>query len=274
MTERTHISQEDLVLYAMQALTPEESVRAREHFSACPECRDELARASADLALLALSTEQKPLPEGIRKRFLAKIDEDAHEAGAASAPALRTTAPVRSFERAFQWSMGIAWASAAALIVVGLTLGVRIHSLNEQLQQKSAMIQQQQRAGARAQAILSLLTSPAAKHVVLTAIKSKPAPAARAVYLASQGALLLQASNLDAVPGNKAYELWVIPASGAPIPAGLFRPDVAGNASVVLPSIPTGVEAKAFGVTVENAEGSSTPTAPIVLEGAVPAGGG
>ncbi|MGA7857108.1 MAG: anti-sigma factor, partial [Terracidiphilus sp.] len=63
--------------------------------------------------------------------------------------------------------------------------------------------------------------------------------------------------------------LWVIPANGnAPIPAGLFRPDAAGNASVVLPPLPKGVPAKAFGVTVEKAEGSATPTAPIILAGA------
>ena len=66
----------------------------------------------------------------------------------------------------------------------------------------------------------------------------------------------------------------MIPADGkAPIPAGLFRPDAAGNASVVLPPLPRGVPAKAFGVTIEKAEGSATPTAPIILVGAVPAAG-
>ena len=271
MTDSVHISQEDLTLHAMQALTPEESVRVREHLSACPECRDELAHASADVALFALGIERKPLPEGARERFLARIAEDA--SGIDAAPAPQTAASVKSRLRAWRWSTGIAWAVAAALIVVAVTLGSRIRSLNEQLSRESAMLEQQQAAGARAHAILDLLTSSAAKHVVLTAAKSRPAPAARAVYLASQGALLLQASNLNAVPANQTYELWVIPANGAPIPAGLFRPDVAGNASVVLPSIPRGVEAKAFGVTVEHAGGSSTPTAPIVLEGAVPAGG-
>jgi len=61
--------------------------------------------------------------------------------------------------------------------------------------------------------------------------------------------------------------------STAPIPAGLFRPDAAGNGSVVLPEIPQGVKAKAFGVTMEDAAGSKTPTAPILLAGAVPASG-
>jgi anti-sigma-K factor RskA len=67
------------------------------------------------------------------------------------------------------------------------------------------------------------------------------------------------------------YELWVIPANGnAPIPAGLFRPDATGSASVVLPELPSGVQAKAFGVTVERAEGSQKPTLPIILSGSAP----
>jgi len=35
----------------------------------------------------------------------------------------------------------------------------------------------------------------------------------------------------------------------------------------VLPSLPTGVEAKAFGVTIEDAQGATTPTMPIVMSG-------
>jgi hypothetical protein len=42
---------------------------------------------------------------------------------------------------------------------------------------------------------------------------------------------------------------------------------------VLLPPLPKGVPAKAFGVTIEKAEGSATPTSPIILVGAVPAQG-
>jgi anti-sigma-K factor RskA len=38
-------------------------------------------------------------------------------------------------------------------------------------------------------------------------------------------------------------------------------------ASVLLPNLPKGVSAKAFGVTMENAGGSTTPTLPILLAG-------
>ncbi|MGH9594994.1 MAG: anti-sigma factor domain-containing protein, partial [Bryobacteraceae bacterium] len=92
-----------------------------------------------------------------------------------------------------------------------------------------------------------------------------------AIYLPERGGLILQASKMGPLPEDKAYELWVIPANGkAPIPAGVFRPDATGNASVVLPQLPVGVAAKAFGVTIERAEGSASPTLPIILSGAAP----
>ena len=67
----------------------------------------------------------------------------------------------------------------------------------------------------------------------------------------------------------KVYELWIIPAGGsAPIAAGTFHPDAGGNASILMPKLPQGVTAKAFGITVENEGGATTPTMPIIMAGA------
>jgi hypothetical protein len=174
----------------------------------------------------------------------------------------------------------IPWTAVAAMLIVSVALGVRAYILNQQLESEDALLRRQERLiqarnveNLKARALLDVLTAPNAQRVVLTTGKTPPAPSARAVYLPSRGALILQASNMQPLPANKTYELWVIPASGAPIPAGLFRPDASGSASVVLPSIPQGVPAKAFGITIENAGGSSTPTAPIILSGAAPAAG-
>ena len=84
-----------------------------------------------------------------------------------------------------------------------------------------------------------------------------------------KGTLIFLASNLEPLQQTKTYELWLIPAGVGqnPIPGGTFRPDAHGNASVIMPPMPKGVEAKAFGVTVEDEGGSATPTMPIVLAG-------
>jgi hypothetical protein len=280
MTDGRHISQEDLALYAMQALSLEESAPIRVHLAECAACRAELAELTGDLALVAMSVEQHPVPEGARQRFVDRIAADAASETSAPKSAAPAVAPViapvisidapRPARRIAAW---IPWAAVAAMILVAVSLQWQVSSLKTELQLESAQLTQQSTDSARAREVLEVLTAPAAQRVVLTAAKTPPTPTARAVYLPSRGALILQASNLAPVPEGKVYELWVIPASGAPIPAGLFRPDASGSASVVLPQLPKGVPAKAFGVTIENAGGSATPTAPIILSGAAPAAG-
>jgi anti-sigma factor RsiW len=267
MTDNAHIPEETLALYALQALDQAESLVVRAHVAACAECRTELARTEGDLALVAMNTEQHPLPQGARERFLSRIGATSETEPATvisignKTPAMRTTA----------WP---AWLAAAAMLLIAIGLGFEVHTLSRQLDATAQQLAEQTVESRHAHEVLDLLTAPAAQHVTLTTGKTPPAPAARAVYLASRGALVLEASNLKPLLPGKAYELWVIPANGAaPIPAGLFWPDTAGSASVVMPNIPAGVTAKALGVTVENDSGSATPTLPIVLAGATPAAG-
>ncbi len=269
MTVNKHIPEEDLALYAMQAMTPQESGPVKAHLAACEECRAGLAEVSGDLALLAAGVDQQPLPQGARQRFLDRIQADAAPASAGPESARQSSVfSTHARKKPARWPVWIAWGAVAALLALAAMQQIRIGTLNRQLDQQATLLKRQSNDDGRAQAVLNLLTAPSAQHVVLSASKTRPAPTARAVYLPSTGALILEAGNLDPVPGNKTYELWIIPTSGAPVPAGLFRPDAAGNASLVLPTLPKGVQARAFGVTVEDAAGSSTPTLPIVLQGA------
>src|SRR5579863_4856581 len=271
MMQDEHIPQEDLVLYAMQAMQSHELAAVRLHLEKCAECQQALAAVNGDLALVAMSVEQKPLPEGARARFVERLAADAAQkitGGAAAVVSIEKRRPART---AALW---LGWLAAAASLLFAISLEQRVHVLDDQLAQQKVAAEQQATANARAQQVLDVLTAPAAKRVMLRAAKSKPGPTGRAVYLADNGGLVFQANDLGQLAQDKTYELWVIPANGkAPIPAGLFRPDAAGSASVLLPPLPKGIPAKAFGVTIEKAEGSATPTAPIILVGAVPAAG-
>ena len=265
MTDRTHIPQEDLALYAMQAVSAEESVTIRRHLEECADCRGDLAAYSGDLALLALSVERHPVPEGARKRFLDRVSSDA----VPTQPQVVSIAAGRPARRSAAW---LPWAAVAALLIVAGWLGVKNNALDQQLQQKSDQLAELASANAHAREVLDVLTAPSAQRAILVPAKTPPAPSGRAVYLAQSGGLIFQANNLVRLEPDKTYELWIIPANGqSPIPAGLFRPDASGSASVVLPPLPKGVPAKAFGVTVEKAEGATSPTLPIVLSGAAPA---
>jgi hypothetical protein len=261
-----HISAEDLTLHAMQALSQEENATVRRHLAECGLCRAELASVSGDLALLAFSAEQHPLPEGARQRFMEKVARHSAE--------LPQKASVISIPRKPARANWVPWMAAAALLVAAVFFAVDASRLQAKLHDEAELTARLEASNAHAREALEVLTSPHSQRVVLTAAKTPPAPAGRAVYLAAHGGLIFQASNLASLAQDRIYELWLIPADGtAPIPAGLFQPDAAGNASVVMPPLPSGVQAKAFGVTVEKASGSTTPTAPILLSGAAPAPG-
>jgi hypothetical protein len=278
MTDGRHISQEDLALHAMQALASEESAAVRLHLAECAECRQQLAEITGDLALVAASVEQHAVPEGARQRFM---DRSATAPARFEQPSARTpVSPIVREEKGRRSWTWIPWTACAALLILTAAMGVMIYVQRQQLESEFAVLQIKDRQilkqnldTIRARALLEALTAPTAQRVTLTTGKTPPTPSARAVYLASRAALILQASNMQPLPPNKTYELWIIPASGAPIPAGLFRPDASGSGSVVLPSIPQGVQAKAFGITIENEGGSTAPTLPIVLSGAAPAAG-
>jgi len=265
MSDRAHIPQEDLALYAMHSLSAEESAEVRAHVDDCAECSAELAELLSDLALVAMSVEQHPVPAGARERLMEKVAADAAAEGRkpATVTSISDVPPPRRVYSSIQW------AAVAAMIVFSFALLLKNGSLNQELHKQKLLAEHQAAESARAQQVLDVLTAKASQHVLLTSGKARPEPTGRAVYLASSGSLIFQANNLDPLPQGKTYELWVIPADGkAPIPAGLFRPNAVGSASVILPPLPTGVPAKAFGVTVERAQGSDTPTAPILLAGA------
>jgi hypothetical protein len=266
MTGNGHNTQEELASYAMQGLPLEESASIRTHLQSCALCRTELAEVCADLALLGIAVEQQPLPEGARQRFLDKIASSS-AVKPQTAPAEVTPISVKSARRGP--GFWIPWVAAAAMAIVAISLGVQNRALSDALQDQLRLVTNLAAQASRAQQVLEVLTAPSAQQVVLTEGKAPAQPTARATYLPERGALILLATNLKPLPENKIYELWVIPANGQPpVPAGLFRPDAEGAASLVLPPLASGIRAKAFGVTVEKASGSNTPTSPIILSGA------
>jgi anti-sigma-K factor RskA len=244
---------EDLALHALGSLTGEERVALEKHLDGCADCRRELEQLRGDMALLALSTAGPVPPRRSRQRLLEAV---ALEPRRVEAPARRG------------WWMLVPWAVAAAL-AVGLVV-VRLQ--NSDLQKRITGLQdqstQQLTELQRAREVVSTLTATDAMRVTLVAAKTPPQPQGKAIYVGDRSSLIFLASNLQPLPAQKAYELWLIPTNGAPIPAGVFKPDTHGSATVINPPLPAGVQAKAFAITIEPEGGSSTPTMPIVMVGA------
>jgi len=245
---------DDLALYALGALEGEERAALEQHLEECSACRREMETLRGDSALLALSTAGPKPPARARQRLLE-----------AAARERRDIAKVRP---AHPWWLPLPWLAAGALALLVVVLSVQNSGLRQQvasLQRDSARYQIELQ---QAREIVSTLTASDAMQVTLVAAKTPPQPQGKAMYVRDRSSLIFLASNMPQVPPEKTYELWLIPMSGAPIPAGLFKPDAHGSATLVNPPLPKHVEAKAFAITVEPEAGSTTPTMPIVMLGA------
>jgi anti-sigma-K factor RskA len=250
---------EDLALYALSALTGEDRTNLEKHLDGCSSCRLELEQLRGDGALLALSTTGPKPPQRARQRLL---DAVANEPRVGLH--VRETAPRKSW-----WGM-LGWAAAAAVVIFAASLWRENAALKESLASASTQAAHTTRELEEIRKIAAPIIAPEAQHVPLvwTALKQPPSPQGKAMYLRTRGSLVFLASNLPPLPSQKAYELWLIPTQGAPIPAGVFRPDARGSATVINPPLPPGTQAKAFAITIEDASGATSPTMPIVMMGA------
>jgi hypothetical protein len=176
-------------------------------------------------------------------------------------------APKRSIaSKVLPW---VGWAVAAGLALTTGKLYQEREAMRGAMTTQASTTDRLTADAAAARQVMDTITDRSAMRVTLTKGQTPPVPQGRATYVPSKGALIFLANNLEPLQPGKTYELWLIPAGagGSPIPAGTFRPDERGNASVIMPPLPKGVEAKAFGVTVEDEGGSTTPTQPIILAG-------
>jgi Anti-sigma-K factor rskA/Putative zinc-finger len=249
---------DDLALYALDELKGPDRQELEAHMATCAACRRELQALRADLGLLGLSSGGPQPPARSKDRLMRAI---AAEPRGVSAPD-----PQPARQRGQWW---VLIPSFVALLFLALWLKSMhdTHWLRDQLAELAGRNQDQTAQLNRANQELQLLTSPDAVHVSLNPQKSPKQPSGTAIFSPSQRRMLFMASNLPAVQEGKAYELWIIPAKGAPVPAGVFKPDEHGNAVMVDRKMPEGVQAKAFAITVESQEGSDKPTSPILLMG-------
>jgi len=245
---------EDLALHALGALSGAERQELERHLESCAACRLELEQLRGDAALLALSTAGPAAPARARERFVAALAGEPHP---------RTIRRRRTF---FELAPLLA---AAVLIVIAILLWRENVQVRRRLEYAQNTIAQNRAQQEKARELLALLEDPGAQHIALVAMNEKPRPYGNAVYEPKRGRLVFLAGNLAPLPAGKTYQLWLIPLDNKPpMPAGLFKPDARGNAMLMDPPLPAGVQAKAFAVTIEPEGGRDTPTMPIQMMGA------
>ena len=256
---RTHEQfEEDLALYALNELTGSDRQEFDQHVESCAACRREVQSVRSDLGLLALSTAGPRPPARSKDRLMRAIA--AEPRGAVSREPQRVQ------------RHGLSWGLIPAVVALGLLVAVgnlwrQNGELHDNLARMASLYQNTTTQLAQAQEKLHLLSAPDAMQVSLSPQSQQRMPHATAIYSPSMKRCMLMASNLAPLPPGKAYQLWLIPMEGAPMPAGMFKPDDRGNAMMVNHPMPEGVVAKAFAVTVEDATGSDKPTSPILMIG-------
>jgi anti-sigma-K factor RskA len=254
---------EDLALHALGALTGDERARLEQHLSGCVDCRRELEQLRGDTALLALSTLGPKPPGRARQRLLDAVAREK----------IPTSRPQNANEIVHQrprrsWWGWLGWAATVAVLVFAAALWKENSALKRDLFTWRALVSQQNLELEQARNIARVVTNPEAQHFTLVTLKARPQPQGKAIYVRDRANLIFMANNLLPLAPQKAYQLWLIPVQGAPIPAGVFKPNARGTAVVINPPLPAGTEAKAFAITVENEAGSATPTPPILMMGA------
>jgi anti-sigma-K factor RskA len=297
MSEPRRITSEDLALFAMQLLSKEEAAEVAAYVERSAEARRELAEIQGDLAIYAHTVDIHTPPAQARERLMKQVGREKKAVPVEPPPVAEAAGdsvridgaasqgrddgrvmssylsddeqPKRGFAgKVLPW---VGWAAAAGLAVSTGNLYRERDALRSAITQQAGQIDHLTADAAAARQVLDTMTDNTAMRVTLTTKGAPPAlPQGKATYVANKGSLIFQASNLAPLQPAKTYELWLIPAAAGenPIAAGTFHPDEHGNASVILPPLPKGVEAKAFGVTIEDEGGAATPTLPIILVGA------
>lgn len=235
----THAEMDELYeLFVLDALETSEAAEIRQHLrDGCSHCEAGVREATATMAALAEIPDRVDPPSELRERVLSSIRP---------APQKRKS-----------WTTSLAMLSAAcvALVAVCLWLGDEANHLRARLSEIS-------RERNALQEALKVLSRPDTRAVQFGKIDQ---PAGR-VFVNRNGGLVFVASRLPKIGSDRTFQLWLVPPSGAPRSAGLFRSDGNGE-SVNVSTVPVDpTTTKAVAVSVEPAAGSTAPTTtPIIV---------
>jgi anti-sigma-K factor RskA len=269
--------EEDFDLYALGALEGDDKLAIEQHVASCADCAEKLAEARGRIALLALAAPQVAPSAAVKQRLMLQVRADVERADALPASerapsrtsprAPRETARARGFFG--RWWAAVLVPAGAVLAVATILLWTENRQLDRQLAALRTALrentQEQQQQLQEAREVAAMIESRDTVTVALAQQPGMPTGAAHVMYNAKMG-MLMYDGELAPAPAAKSYQLWLVPADGKPISAGVFNP-VSGRTDHWMMKLPRGIAAKEFAVSLEPAGGMPQPTGPMVLIG-------
>jgi anti-sigma-K factor RskA len=242
-------------LYVLGALDPAERRELDEHLARnCPQCTPGVRQARGLVGQIALAAPAAEPPERLRRRVLAAVSPDPEPRASAG------------------WGLTHAWATAALLMFIAVVwyankerqTAADLAALNFRLEQARTTNTELTAQNRVLSDALALVNLPESRQLVFGT--TDPAPPRGRIWVHPERGVLLLASRLPAARAGRIYEMWVIPKSGPPAPAGLFNSDARGEATHVFPQPVNFGAVAAIAVTEEPAAGVPAPTStPLIV---------
>jgi Anti-sigma-K factor rskA len=226
-------------LYAMGVAEDPARGEIRAHLDrGCEVCMLEMKRAKQLATMIGATAQQQAPSSKLRKRILASAGYEQRSYGLAP------------------W-LG---ALAALCFVAAIYFGGRERSYMEEMGNLRAQMRQQNIELTRLTEIMTIMNGANTREVNFGA-----GPKGK-VFVNPSSGVVLMATNLPPAPAGKAYEMWVIPKSGNPVPAGMFQSQTDGSATHVQPGPIDIASLGAVAVTLEDAAGAPQPTTtPLIV---------
>lgn len=238
--------------YVLGALTRDEADAFERALSEDDELRREVAELRETAAMLAAQNVETP-PPALKERVLARIRSDKGADLAA-----------RRMARRSSWLA----AGLAASVVMAGGLGLQVSRLRSTLATRDSVLAVRERRVADLERQRNAIFEPGVELTVLTRPGDRP-PGIQIFRDRDRRLLMLHAFRMTPVSPGRAYQLWLLPRGGAPIPSHVFVPEPDGHYLAESIPLPADLVIEGYAITEEPAAGSPQPTTPILLMGTI-----